>query len=278
LKKVLYLTDLDGTLLRNDKTISDFSKEKINEIISRGVNFSIATARSLNSAKEIVKSIKFKYPVSLMNGVGFYDFEKKKFDKVEKIEKAALNKVIEFARKYNIFGFVYTFENDGISRYYENSMNNKAVIEFCEEREIKYNIVFSKVDDLKELILIKDTVYYNTVEKYEKLIPLVNELKNMKNTKFVFYRDVYLEDYWFLEVFSDMGTKYNATRYFREKFNFDKIIGFGDNDNDLALFEGCDEFYAVSNAVDTLREKANGIIDDNDSDGVIKYILKRENI
>ena len=42
----LYATDLDGTLLRSDKSISDESAELLNQLTDRGVLFTFATARS----------------------------------------------------------------------------------------------------------------------------------------------------------------------------------------------------------------------------------------
>ena len=51
-------------------------------------------------------------------------------------------------------------------------------------------------------------------------------------------------------------------------------MGFGDNYNDLSLLEACDEFYAVQNAVDIIKEKADGVIEPNSADGVVKYLLE----
>ena len=48
--KTLYVTDLDGTLLRHDQTVSPFTAETINTLTSRGMLFSYATARSLVTA------------------------------------------------------------------------------------------------------------------------------------------------------------------------------------------------------------------------------------
>ena len=52
----------------------------------------------------------------------------------------------------------------------------------------------------------------------------------------------------------------------------DRIIAFGDNLNDIPLFEAADEAYAVSNAHEKLKEIATGIIGSNDEDAVIKFI------
>ena len=50
----LYATDLDGTLLRSDKSISDESAELLNQLTDRGVLFTFATARSYSSASPLL--------------------------------------------------------------------------------------------------------------------------------------------------------------------------------------------------------------------------------
>ena len=48
----LYVSDLDGTLLNSDVKISENSKNIINTLIDKGMNFTVATARSLVSASD----------------------------------------------------------------------------------------------------------------------------------------------------------------------------------------------------------------------------------
>ena len=58
--KTLFVSDLDGTLLRSDETLSQFTIDTINELAKRGILFSYATARSLVTAKK-VKRIEFSH-------------------------------------------------------------------------------------------------------------------------------------------------------------------------------------------------------------------------
>lgn len=50
--KTLYVSDLDGTLLRNNERTSDFTNTVINDLTERGMIFSYANARSLITAKK----------------------------------------------------------------------------------------------------------------------------------------------------------------------------------------------------------------------------------
>lgn len=60
--------------------------------------------------------------------------------------------------------------------------------------------------------------------------------------------------------------------WLREYIDVDKVIGFGDNLNDIPFFEACDESYAVANAREEVKQKATGIIGTNIEDGVIKQL------
>ena len=50
--KTLYVSDLDGTLLRKNETLSPYTIKTINALTSSDMLFSYATARSLNTAKK----------------------------------------------------------------------------------------------------------------------------------------------------------------------------------------------------------------------------------
>ncbi|MCR4847136.1 MAG: HAD family hydrolase [Eubacterium sp.] len=67
------MTDLDGTLMRSDMTISEESVRIFNRLIDRGVLITYATARSFHSAYTITKEIGFKLPVITRNGTTFAD-------------------------------------------------------------------------------------------------------------------------------------------------------------------------------------------------------------
>ena len=62
--KTLYVTDLDGTLMRNDETLSAYTIETINDLIAKGLAFTYATARSIESARPIAGGLHLELPAS----------------------------------------------------------------------------------------------------------------------------------------------------------------------------------------------------------------------
>ena len=65
----LYVTDLDGTLLKNNAAVSDYSVKTLNSLIEKGVLFTYATARSFSSAFPIVNQLNIDCPAVVFNGV-----------------------------------------------------------------------------------------------------------------------------------------------------------------------------------------------------------------
>lgn len=68
--KTLYISDLDGTLLGNDAAVSPESTEMLNEAISAGAMFSVATARTPATVASILSDIDTRLPMAVMTEIG----------------------------------------------------------------------------------------------------------------------------------------------------------------------------------------------------------------
>lgn len=146
---------------------------------------------------------------------------------------------------------------------------------FHDERVARYYKNFEMVGRFRDGISDNKIIYFTLMDEYGPLKCMLEDFRNIDGLEAVLYRDIYSESGWFLELHSMKASKYNAVRYIREYCGFTRIIGFGDNANDIPLFKACDECYAVSNAISELKEAATGIIGGNTEDGVAKYILER---
>ena len=71
--KTLYVSDLDGTLLRSDISASAYTNETINRLAGEGMLFSYATARSYNTSAKVTRGLDARIPLIVYNGAFVID-------------------------------------------------------------------------------------------------------------------------------------------------------------------------------------------------------------
>lgn len=268
--KTLFVSDLDGTLLNEKADISDKAADILNDLIENGLNFTFATARTAASALKITEKLNLKLPCILMNGVSIYDTVTGRYMKNEYIKPENALAVSEIFKRHNLHPFMYKIERDMLYAVYSD-FSNRAMKDFYAVRRVKYDKPFIKCSDLSEAA-DSGTVYFTILDSYEKLLPVKCEIEKNKGVKLAFYRDVYHKEYWFLEVFGSAASKYNAVVFLKNYGAYESITGFGDNLNDIPLFNACDRKIAVGNAKNELKDIADYVIGDNNSDSVALWI------
>ncbi|MDO5148223.1 MAG: HAD-IIB family hydrolase [Oscillospiraceae bacterium] len=272
MSKTLYISDLDGTLLDSSASVPDTTVRVLNELISSGGYFSFATARTAVTAVPVTRKININVPVVLMNGVCVYDTVKKEYVKTERIPDKSFEEMNSVLKKFSLSGFLFTINDGVLETYYEN-LDSESARKFYTERKQRYGKAFLKTDDFMKCA-DRNAVYFSVTDRKEKLEPVYSLMKNISGLHIDFYRDVYNDEFWYMEVSSAAASKYNAVMFIRKKYGFGKVIGFGDNLNDLPLFRACDETYAVENAGPEVKEAASGIIPSNTDNGVAVKICE----
>lgn len=267
----LFVSDLDGTLLDKNAQLSEYSLQVLNELIDKGMNFTVATARTFATVSKILSGLKLNTPVILMNGVLICDVQNGEYVFKAAIERNAVEKIVSAIHNHKLYGFMYTVDNNDMVAYFEK-IATSAMRSFYEERKYKYYKSFSQVQNF--LSVTEDIVYFSLLNTKENLLPLYEEISNIHGVEAVFYRDVYSENLWYLEVFSDKASKKNAVIFLKNNYNYDKVVCFGDNLNDIPLFQAADKCCAVANARQELKSLADQAIGSNAENGVAEF-LKR---
>ena len=268
--RTLYISDLDGTLLNKSAELSEYTEKTLNRLIANGLHFSVASARTVASASKIMSGLQLRLPVVLMNGVVTYDMAAKSYVEKSPISEEVVLKILAVLKKFDVSGMMYRLTDAELMTYYE-SLEAEPIRTFVEERRNRYYKTFYHADSFFD-VPRDQIVYFTLPDTYDRLLRVREALDGIPGITAVLYRDVYSGTLWFLELFSTAASKKNAVGLLREKYGFDRIVGFGDNLNDLPLFEACDVRVAVANAVDEVRAAADYICDTNENDGVIKWI------
>ncbi|MDR1664804.1 MAG: HAD family hydrolase [Clostridiales bacterium] len=266
--KTLYISDLDGTLLRKNEMTSAYTNSAINALIEKGMCFSYATARSYVTASKVTSGLSGKFPVIVYNGAFILDNETKKVMLSNFFEDNEIQEIQEFIAAYDINPIVYSFIKEQEKFTYNNDRVNQGTRKFldCRRGDIRNNPVNSNAE-----LYAGRMFYFTCIDTAERLHPLYLRLKRKYHC--VYQIDIYSREQW-LEILPIKATKANAILQLKEHLKCERVISFGDGKNDISMFNISDECYAVANAVDELKEIATGIIASNNDDGVAKWLVE----
>jgi Cof subfamily protein (haloacid dehalogenase superfamily) len=269
-KKTLYISDLDGTLLNRSAELSEYTKTALNAMIAQGLNFTAATARTLASASKILSGLTLRVPVVLMNGVLIYDMERQDYVQVSAFAPETVETVVGVLRRFETTGFMYELDHGALTVYHE-SLERKPLRDFAAERKARYYKSFRHTGSFAD-VSPEHIIYFTLLDTRERLQPVRDALAARPGLNLAMYRDVYSEDLWFLELFGAEASKQNAVNYLRQAYGFERVVGFGDNLNDLPMFAACDVRVAVENAQPEVKAAADHICGANGADGVARWL------
>ena len=272
MKNTLYVSDLDGTLFNSSKKISERTAQILNRCIAKGMKFAVATARMPYGCDYRLKEINMDTPGILTNGVFLYDFQREKIIAAEAVSQKSALEAVDAFRRHGLSCFVYTYEENGISIYYEDEVL-QAQTQYYSDRALESCEEVKLVEDVREVLAEKKPVYLAYTGPKEVLEPVCEELDNIEEISYSFYLNVY-NGWYCLEVFSETASKKNALLKLQDLLKCQEIVVFGDNLNDISMMEIADRSYVPANALAEVKKLAARILADCDHDGVAEFLAE----
>lgn len=266
--RVLFVSDLDGTLMRNNETLSGFTIRTINRLIRQGLAFTYATARSIESARTITEKLELTLPAVTRNGCVLADNSTGKH--LEKAlfsddEVSLLKKLLPELPRY---GFVSCFIGEEMIKTYLPGMHTPGFQKYLDKNRTDPCLC---VAESFEDLFRGSPGYITLIDEKEKMAPIYERIRQYPYWEAFFQKDTYWEEYW-LEICPKNRTKAKSILQLRQKYGFEKLVVFGDSANDLSMFQVADEAYAVRNALQELKDAATAVIGSNEEDAVAAFL------
>jgi len=247
----MVVTDLDGTLLYDDKTISPRTKAAFEGLRKKGIKTVYATGRGA-SAIELTSSCQFD-GAAHNNGAIAYDGDELLYKKLLSAD--------------SVRELLIACDKAGVRIVAE--CNNYHYANFDIAKEWPWPIQYEIVDF---------TNHKESAEKLYAILDSQNVLDVMaKNLGEAQYLQATRDG--FALVMHEEAQKSKAVAKLAQRWNIDKseIVAFGDDVNDLDLLEYCGIGVAMGNAVDEVKAIANQVCDTNENDGIAKWLEENLN-
>lgn len=248
MKKDIIFMDCDGTLYDNkNKTVHKETVEALN-ILKEKYELGLATGRGLNALREVKKLLPyFDFKVLLNGNYVLYK------DQVL-YENYLYNEDIIKLKDYcetNDIALGYVSSND----YRITKINNKVIEAFDHFNE--------RFPDIDKNYYLNNKIYQIWLFKYiDEDINLFPNLKFMKWQK---------EGY---DVVNKDSDKSIGIKAIKNQFNFNKVITFGDGQNDIQMLQESDISIAMGNSNDNVKGIATYTTDTVENNGIYEFVKK----
>lgn len=277
----LIVSDMDGTLLAHDSSISKGNIEAIRYAQSKGVQFAIATGRDYSSLKGILEAHDLKCFSILGNGAQFCN-ENGEILSSAYFPKKCFKQVLQIFDELKIHYMIFTangFYSTAEPNVVRDAFIDRCVVQFKRKREDYLDdgcnqdmacMKLKKIGDLDDFInssidIIKVEAFNNDVSLIEKAKEKLQEIEgiaylssfddNIEVTDKAAQKGLILEN-----VIEELG------------YSKDEVMVLGDGLNDITLFERFKYSFAPGNANETIKAMAYQVIGACEEDGVSQAI------
>jgi len=271
MSKTLYVSDLDGTLLRRNQTLSPYTAHVVNSLAEKGVIFSFATARSRITACKVTGEITANIPMVVYNGSFVMEKVSGRHLYENLFGNGEAEEILDLLISREIYPIVYS-HIDGVERFsYIPHLESRGMKIFGDTRR---GDVRERTVDSIERLYDGEIFYFTCIDEESKLLPVYELLSD--RFSLISHIDIYSGERW-LEILPKGVSKARAVQELKRILGCDRLVCFGDDVNDISMFGIADECYAVGNAHESLKRIATGVIGSNEEDGVAKWLLSNYN-
>jgi Cof subfamily protein (haloacid dehalogenase superfamily) len=248
----LIATDLDSTLLRRDKSVSDYTADVFKRCREQGILIAFVTARFYRTIEEwLIPHIGIT-PDIIVSLNGAYAYTKR-----DTLHKATFSPQIGNAlvKELKRNGGSITIGTDSGLRY----INRKI-----EPTHVNFSVPYDAKTPIDEEFHYVD-VY--GVER-SQIMHIAHQFSELRNQT---YSDVDLVTF-----LHPNAKKHIALAEAQKKLNIScsESVIFGDDSNDIEMLRECGIGVAVANALDNVKSISTFICGDCDNDGVALWLEK----
>ena len=281
-RHALHVSDLDGTLLRSDGSLSPYSVRTLTRLIDEGMSFTVASARGCSLIRSALGGLRLRLPVIGQNGAFVSDLSSGRHLAIQAIEPAVARDLWSLLEGNYCSPFLMTV--DGISDrvyYNESVLHNDGMRRFLENRK---RILDPRLRKLKELRdgLDDQVVCLTLIDTPPRMRDVERAVRarhdgSVQTHRYEPYNEGLDSRWHMLTIHDSRATKDQGLASLTRLLNIAncRTVVFGDQINDIGMFRTADEAYAVAGAAPELAEHATAIIGSNDDDAVARWLEHR---
>jgi len=270
--KTLYVTDLDGTLLDSQARISPATARIISGLTQSGALISVATARTPATVEPLLTDTRTGTDIVVMTGAALWNRQTHRYDDLQLLSEINVGTVVDAMTRHGLNLFAYSVRPDGfLEVYHQGRALTDAEQCFV---SLRRNLTLKHFNLATPLPRgdYGSTVLFFGMGGYDGITALAADLRRLTDCYVSYYKDIYLDDVWLIEIFAGGVSKAKGIDRLRRLTGAERVVTFGDNLNDIPMLREADLGVAVGNALPETKAAADLVIGPNTSDAVARFI------
>ncbi|PSL28380.1 hypothetical protein B0H99_11624 [Planomicrobium soli] len=265
MKQHLIVLDLDGTLLTDQKVISEKTKKTLGKAMESGHQVMIATGRPYRSSEAYYKELGLTTPIVNFNGAFVHHPTDVNWGTHHTpISLDVVHEVVESMHDFDFHNIVAEVLDDVYVHYHDEKLMD--IFRFGDP-----NIT---TGDLRNYLKVDPTsmLIHAPVEKVQS----IHEHLSSVHAEVIDHRR-WGAPWHVIEIVKSGLSKAVGLDRVSKSLGISKenIIAFGDEDNDLEMLEYAGVGVAMGNAIEPLKNIANEITLTNNEDGIAELLIDR---
>ena len=255
----LVVSDVDGTLVRKDKSLSPGVIAAVGRLREAGMPFTLISARPVSGVMPLVAPLGIDIPLAAVNGGIIFRPDGTVLSACH-VDRAVIVGVLEIVGDAPVDCWVFA---DG--RWYATSDQGVHV-----EHE--------RIASAQEPVIRDDFAdFYDRVDKLTIVsddAPLLKNLADKAQAKFGTVATIGQSQTYYLDVTGITANKGDGVAALAKMLGVDlaDVAVFGDMDNDVAMFDRAGFSVAMGQAPDAVKASADAVSTSNEQDGVAHAI------
>ena len=268
MKQHLIVLDLDGTLLTDQKVISEKTKTTLNKAMEAGHQIMIATGRPYRASEVYYKELGLTTPIVNFNGAFVHHPMYKDWGLYHTpIDLNVVHEVVESMHEFDFNNIVAEVLDDVYVHYHDEKLMNI----------FKFGDPSITTGDLRNYL--KDDPTSLLIHAPQEKVPLIHDHLSTVHAEVIDHRR-WGAPWHVIEIVKSGLNKAVGIERVAKSIGIaqENIIAFGDEDNDLEMIDYAGIGVAMGNAIDPLKNIANEVTLSNNEDGIAELLIDRLNL
>jgi len=273
MKNVLYITDLDGTLLNSSAQLSEYSQNKLCELIASGVQFTVASLRSAVSIATLFQHVPLKLPVIEMNGAFVTDCKQNKKLISSTMDTHTKQEILQMILQHGLCPIMQCYSRERDLLFFGEKPNSatswyRSELKYIGDVRVQHKMQFADCYSM-------DWVSITVVDTHAKLASLKEQIDTtFTQTHTSITESAQTPGFDWFTVNAPGANKGQGLTALKQHLGYQSYytVAFGDQPIDIPMLEAAQEAVAPENAHPTVLAATQTHIGSNDTDAVVDFI------